>query len=132
MKWVSIGIAVLYAIFFAYAVHSLYRMPESRCSFEKFNATNYTQSFEACYKRQNELREKHNYVSFVMLGIISIASIIAGMYLNGSVKDGIAGGGVLLLVYASLRYWGNVGEVVRLAVLGAGLVALIIIASKRH
>ena len=132
MKWISIGIAVLYAIFFAYAINSLYKMPEHVCSFEKFNATNYTQNFEACYERQNELREKHNYVSFVVLGIISIASIIAGMHLNGSVRDGIVGGGVLILIYASLRYWGDVGELTRLAILGAGLVALVVMATKRH
>ncbi len=133
MKWISVGIAILYVIFFAYAVYSLYPEPENPCRdyVPKLNETDLkTNDFETCYENYRILQENHNFKSFLILGIVSILSIVGSLRLrNKTISSGILGGGTLLMIYASLRYWSSIGEIARLVLLGMGLGALLYRAS---
>ncbi len=147
MKWISLGIALLYVIFFAYAVYTFYEAPKNPCdkympemNITKENVTNgtnyneagYYKKYDDCYKGYKEKLDKHNFNSFIILSIISIISMILSLYIaNKTISYGILGGGILLLIYSSLRYWSDVGRLVRLILIGLGIGALIYISIKK-
>ena len=145
-----IGIALIFAIFFGYAMEALYVAPEypnDKCmcySPEKVRpseADDYylSEEYQTCQKECNEatdawnkLMEKHNSKSFIILAIISIAAILAGLLINlEAVSSGILGGGILLLIYSVIRYWGILNKYVRLGLLGAALIILLYYGYKK-
>lgn len=82
------------------------------------------------YDAAREKYEKNSFIALVMLGLLSI--FIGGVILKvESVGSGIMGGGVLTLLYASLRFWGSLPDYGRLAILGVALVVLIWLGYKK-
>lgn len=69
---------------------------------------------------------------FIISAILGLAIIVLGIVLKlESVSVGIMGGGALLILYGTMRYWGELGKYVRLAILGFVLVALIYLGYKK-
>jgi hypothetical protein len=89
--------------------------------------------YKECWEDYDESREKHERVSFIVLIVLGLASIlVGGLVLKvESVGTGIMGGGVLTIIYAAMRYWGSIQDYGRLAILGVTLVVLIWIGYKK-
>ena len=85
-----------------------------------------------CRKEYDGARDLYNRDVFIASLILGLIIIVAGVLLKlESVSVGIMGGGVLLIFYGMIRYWGELGKFVRLGLLGAVLAALIWIGYKK-
>ncbi len=85
-----------------------------------------------CRKEFNDVEEVYAKNAFIILIIVGLVAVIAGVYLKlHSVSSGIMGGGVLVMLYASMRFWRNLDEYLRFAILVITLVVLIWIGYKK-
>jgi len=88
---------------------------------------------DMCNKEYREAREIYNRNVF-MISITAglIAVILGGVILKlESVSAGIMGGGVLTIIYGTIRYWGDMADVGRFTILGIVLVVLIWMGYKK-
>lgn len=89
--------------------------------------------YDKCSNQYQDARETHGKYSFTILMILGLLSIIiGGIFLKKeAVGSGIMGGGVLTIIYASMRYWDSIQDYARLAVLGIALAVLIWVGYKK-
>ncbi|HLC64529.1 MAG TPA: hypothetical protein VJI46_00225 [Candidatus Nanoarchaeia archaeon] len=80
-----------------------------------------------CNKEFQNKSESYNRVVFIVSGIIGLIAVVIGVVFLKleSVGSGIMGGGVLTIVYGTIRYWGNLQDIGRFAILGIILAVLI-------
>jgi len=78
----------------------------------------------------NNLYDRNVFVALVILGVLSL---IVGFFIQKSaaVSLGLSLGGVLALVVASIRYWSDMNDYLRLGVLALALVILIVLGIKK-
>lgn len=93
----------------------------------------YCNEFFTCQMEYEEARKAYAQNVFVALIALGALSIAGGYMLRMSpaVSAGLSYGGVLTFVIASIRYWEAAGDIVRLAIVGLALVALIAIGVKK-
>lgn len=88
---------------------------------------------DMCNKEYREVMGIYNrnvFIIAVVAGLICV--ILGGIILKlESVSAGIMGGGVLSIIYGTLRYWGDMGDVLRFIILGIVLAILIWIGYKK-
>lgn len=82
------------------------------------------------YRDANQNYTRNVFVALIVLGALAIA---AGFLLRASpaAAAGLSYGGVVSFVIAAIRYWGEAGDLVRLAIVGLALIALIVIGVKK-
>lgn len=92
----------------------------------------YCDQHYTCRKEFEDVREKYNKIVFIISGILGLAAvIIGGIVLKlESVSAGIMGGGILTIIYGTLRYWGHLEDIGRFLILGIILITLIFIGYK--
>lgn len=84
------------------------------------------------YQKYTEAGKIYNRNVFIILVILGIAALILGAVLaNVILSLGFSWGGVLSLIIASLRYWSDADNLVKVLLLGGALAALIWIAVKK-
>jgi hypothetical protein len=86
-----------------------------------------------CQKNFTSAESVYNRNVFVILVILGVISLVAGFFISGSaaVSLGLSLGGVLALVIGSVRYWSDMNDYLRVAVLAVALVILVIIGIKK-
>ncbi len=88
---------------------------------------------DMCNKEYREVMGIYNrnvFIIAVVAGLIAV--VLGGIILKlESVSAGIMGGGVLSIIYGTLRYWGDMGDVLRFIILGIVLAILIWIGYKK-
>ena len=89
--------------------------------------------YDKCSKQYQEARESHGRASFMILIVVGLISvIIGGLFLKKeAVGSGIMGGGVLTMIYASMRYWDSIQDYARLLILGIAIAVLIWVGYKK-
>lgn len=88
-------------------------------------------SFE-CRQEHGDARDLYNRNIFIISSIFGLLIVVLGIVLKlESVSVGIMGGGALLIMYGTMRYWGELGKYFRLAILGFVLAALIFLGYKK-
>lgn len=90
--------------------------------------------FEAkCREPWEAAQSAHSLKVFAFMVVAGIVAIAAGVLLTGSaiVSSGLSYGGVVALVIGSLSYWGDADDLVRLAISGAALLALLYLGWKK-
>ncbi len=100
----------------------------------KYNSTGCaTEAYcEMCGKLFNDVNNRRNSNVFVILVVFGVAAIIAGMVLKAeAVTNGFLIGGILSLIIAAIRNWGQLQDVIKLIILGAVLALLIWIGYKK-
>ena len=95
--------------------------------------TGYCDYYSKCQDAYDARRESHGRVSFTILVILGLLSVVAGAFALKveAVGSGIMGGGVLTLIYGTIRFWGSIEDYVRLAILGIALGVLIWLGYRR-
>ncbi len=85
-----------------------------------------------CRQELEDSREKYNKIVFIISGILGLFCVILGgiVLKVESVSVGIMGGGILTIIYGTIRYWGNLEDVGRFLILGLILAVLIILGYK--
>jgi len=86
-----------------------------------------------CQKEYDDVRDLYNRNVFVIAVILGITLIIVGGVILKleSVSSGLMGGGIIITLYGTLRYWGNMHDYLRFVVLGLVLFILIWIGYKK-
>jgi len=88
---------------------------------------------DMCNKEFRDVMEIYNrnvFIVAVIAGLICV--LLGGIILKlESVSAGIMGGGVLSIIYGTLRYWGEMGDVLRFSILGIVLIVLVWIGYKK-
>jgi hypothetical protein len=99
----------------------------------KPNPAGYCDLFQKCQPLFDEAHKQYAMYSFVVMIGLGILSIIVGVLPIGSsiVSTGLSYGGVLALLVASVGYWGEAGNLLKLGMSFIALVALIYIGVKR-
>jgi len=85
-----------------------------------------------CRQELESAQEVYNRNVFfisVILGLITV--IIAALLKLESVSSGLLGGGVILIIYGTIRYWGEMSDVLRTIMLGIVLAILIWLGYKK-
>lgn len=95
--------------------------------------TGYCNPTYTCGNQFADAQKVYNKNVFIVLVIFGILSIILGVYLSGIsvVSLGISFGGILSLIIGSVRYWSDMQDWLRVAVLGVALVTLIWLGIKK-
>ncbi len=153
----SIAIALISVFFFAYAIQSVYPAPEyddycDRDNYVKINSSaeceaiggkwtdydlddkvnGYCDRDFTCrqeFKEESDIYERN--VFFANL-IIGIGIFVIGFFLAiEAVSSGLMGGGVIMTVYGTIRYWGSLSDIWRTLILGISLVILIWLGYKK-
>ncbi len=93
----------------------------------------YCDLFQKCQPLYDEAHKQFAMYSFVVMIGLGILSIIIGVLPIGSsiVSTGLSYGGVLALLVASIGYWGEAGNLLKLGMSFVALVALIYIGIRR-
>lgn len=92
----------------------------------------YCDLYSRCQKEYQEAEEPYARNSFIIIIILGLSAVIIGAYLKlQSVSAGIMGGGVLVMLYAAIRFWRNLDEYLRFTILVITLAVLIWIGYKK-
>ena len=85
-----------------------------------------------CYDTYDLARTKHDKIVFIVSIIIGLIAIFTGVLLKkDAASTGILSGGVLLIIYGTIRYWQHANDTLKFILLGIVLAVLIWIAYKK-
>ncbi|PIN75214.1 hypothetical protein COV17_04100 [Candidatus Woesearchaeota archaeon CG10_big_fil_rev_8_21_14_0_10_36_11] len=85
---------------------------------------------EAAFNQANEVYNKNVFIVTLFIGLLAV--LLGGIVLKlESVSSGIMSGGALIIIYGTIRYWGDMAKYFRFAILGVVLAILIWIGYKK-
>jgi len=82
-----------------------------------------------CRQDYENVREEYTKIVFIAALVLGLIVFVVGSVFlkNETVGPGLMGGGILTIVYGTIRYWGNMQDVGRFIMLGVALFVLIMI-----
>jgi len=99
---------------------------------EQLENQGYCDLYYYCSQEFNKVNEKYNRNVFIIATGIGIIALIVGIALNlVSVSAGLMGGGILAIIYGTVRYWSDLPDYGRFIILGITLAILIWLGYKR-
>ncbi|MDD2444959.1 MAG: hypothetical protein PHF09_01350 [Candidatus Nanoarchaeia archaeon] len=81
------------------------------------------------YNEKKETYEKNLFVINLSLGVLVL--FISFLFLANTVSTGLFGGGIILIIYGTIRYWSDLSNLLRAIMLGLTLIVLIWISYKK-
>lgn len=86
-----------------------------------------------CEEDYKNAKNPHNRISFIILAIIGIIIVLISTVVlkENVVSYGALGGGILTILYGTIRFWGAIPDIWRFIILGVVLIVLIGIAWKK-
>jgi len=85
-----------------------------------------------CQEDYDKIEDRYNITLFFITLVIGILTfIIAALLLFDSISSGFMGGGVLIILYGTLRNWESLSNIWRTLMLGLALVVLVWIGYKK-
>ena len=104
------------------------RVPEKETIIEK----DFCSPAKECYDAYDVARTKHDKIVFIVSIIVGLITIFTGVFLKkDSVSTGILSGGILLIIYGTIRYWEHANDTLKFILLGIVLAVLIWIGYKK-
>ena len=98
----------------------------------KTEVTGYCDASYTCQNKFTAASNLYNRNIFIILVSLGVLILLLGAYVKVPLlSTAFSWSGVLSLLIASLRYWGNAGSLIRVIILGAALAALIWLAVKK-
>ncbi|HLC81682.1 MAG TPA: hypothetical protein VJH68_03410 [Candidatus Nanoarchaeia archaeon] len=87
---------------------------------------------EVPYDKIELEKAQHDKIVFIVAIIAGLIAVISGLLLNkDTISTGIVTGGVLLLLYGTIRYWRHANNILKFILLGIVLAVLIWIAYQK-
>jgi len=157
---ISIAIAIILTMFIFYGISTFYKEPEwdDMCKDIAASTTkeecetaggewsyareprpmpveaNKTYEYGYCeceiFEEADEAYSRVVFIVALMLGLIAV--LLGTIYLkHPSVASGVMGGGILTVIFGTMRYWGHMPDFARFICLGVALAILITIAYKK-
>ena len=156
----SIAIALVSVFFFTYAVQFVYPAPEYgdycdenikleitsevECiavegkwtSHEGMSPDNKSEGYcdrdFTCRGKYEDVKKIYERNVFFINLILGVGIFIIGFFLTiEAVSSGLMGGGVIMLFYGTIRYWGNLSDIWRTVFLGISLAILVWLGYKK-
>lgn len=85
-----------------------------------------------CYNNYNQSRIKHDKIVFIAAVIFGLLGVIAGIILKkDTIGFGLLTGGVLTILYGTIRYWQHANNTLKFLLLGIVLAVLMWIGYKK-
>ncbi len=85
-----------------------------------------------CYEEFQAAQNKHDKIVFITALIVGLIAVVVGVKLNrDSISTGILAGGVLSILYGTIRYWRHANDILKFVFLGAALAVLIWLGYKK-
>ncbi len=84
-----------------------------------------------CFVNFENARKRHDMVVFIVSMVVGLGAVVGGYYWKKRVSAGIIGGGVLLLLYGTVRYWQHANDLLKFILLGVALAVLIWLGYKK-
>lgn len=85
-----------------------------------------------CYDRLSQARTQHDKIVFIAAVIVGLLAVITGTILKkDTVSNGIVSGGVLIILYGTIRYWQHANNTLKFILLGVALAVLVWIGYKK-
>ncbi len=86
-----------------------------------------------CQDEWNRVAGSHDKIVFIVSLIVGLLAIVCGILFlrNEVIGVGIISGGILLLLYGSIRYWNYASDVLKFILLGLALAVLVWIGYKK-
>lgn len=171
----TIGIAVLFALFIGFTIDAIYQAPkyETYCNISigeqivlakgeaiQCPIINDQSISNSCYQQKGEIRyeyntkgcptraycdlcsaqfykadEKYNLRVFYIAALVGIIAILIGLFISLSMEaiaSGLMFGGILTVIYGTIRGFGSLGRYTKPLVLGIELVIVLLIAYKKR
>ena len=98
----------------------------------KAHVSGYCDPTYTCQNRYDTATTVYNRNVFIILVALGVLSLVVAAFVGISLLSiAFSWGGVLSLVIASVRYWGNADNLIRVLILAAALAALIWLAVKK-
>lgn len=93
----------------------------------------YCDFYSTCQPLWEEARKDYAEKAFIALIVLGVLAIVIGVLPLGSsiVSAGLSYGGVVTLVVASMQYWGEASDYVRLAIATVALLILLFLGWRR-
>jgi hypothetical protein len=158
---ISIAIAVIFALFVGYGIEVFHDAPDRNdyCPDDIYEVEDEEACLEAdgkwqtyenevleprpvvkgncqnpqsCYNNYELITAQHDKIVFIVAIIVGILAVIIGIILKKDViGTGILSGGILLILYGTLRYWRHADEILKFVLLGITLAVLIWLGYKK-
>jgi hypothetical protein len=104
-------------------------------NFGKENSPNekgYCRETEECQNAYDLAESKQDKIVFIVAAIIGLIAIITSVFLHKKVIGaGIGAGGIILIIYGTLRYWQHANDLLKFVLLGIALTILILVGYKK-
>lgn len=99
----------------------------------KPNPEGYCDLYQKCQPLYEDARDQYAMYAFAFMLAAGVLALMAGVIPMGSsiVSSGLSYGGVVAFVIAAGSYWGEAGNLLRLAMSAVALGALLYVAAKR-
>lgn len=81
------------------------------------------------YDGARDVYERNVFFINVIVGLIVI--VVSFFLVVEAVSSGLMGGGVIMIVYGTIRYWGGLSDVLRTIMLGVALAVLVFVGYKK-
>lgn len=93
----------------------------------------YCDFYSTCQPVWEEARTAYAERAFIALTVLGVVAIIAGILPLGSsiVSAGLSYGGVVTLIIASMQYWGEASDYIRLGIASVALAVLLFLGWRR-
>jgi len=92
----------------------------------------YCRESKECQDAYNLAESKQDKIVFIVAAIIGLIAIIASVFLHKkTVGAGIGAGGVILIIYGTLRYWQHANDLLKFVLLGIALTILVLVGYKK-
>ena len=92
----------------------------------------YCETKSTCYENFTLIMSNHDKIVFIVAAIFGILAVVAGMILKKEgVNDGFVAGGIILILYGTIRYWQHANDILKFILLGIVLGVLVWIGYKQ-
>ncbi|MFH1275677.1 MAG: hypothetical protein ABIH82_01045 [Candidatus Woesearchaeota archaeon] len=94
--------------------------------------TGYCNTKSTCYEDFSVIMSQHDKVVFIVAAIFGLLAIIAGIIITvEGVNNGFIAGGILLILYGTIRYWQHANDILKFILLGLVLAVLVWLGYKK-
>lgn len=135
LRWaLIIGIMVVTNLFVNYAYEAVDPAPkyEKYCNIAVLSAPvkdadilKQNQEQMLCNEKYQKANEVHENGAFLVVTSAGILALVMSLGFSSVIGAGLALSGVLMILTASMRYWGMMDPIIRVMVLGTGLLTLL-------
>lgn len=136
VKWsLIIGIVIVMNLFFNYAISLVYKAPVYP-QYPSYTTQQPDPVVEQQYQQKEQqfeiAQKQYDRSVFIILVILGVVSLIVGSMIEQAVlSPAFSWGGVLSLLIASMRYWSDANNILKVIILAVALGALIWTAMKK-